>query len=123
MGYEHGTAECHFIAVLEYDIHLRWRELGVVRLAESRLGRTAAFDGRDIAFHDHVFGARELFDLGTARAMVRMRVADQKDLDVRELEAQLLHARADERDRFLETAVDEDVSFWSRNEVRREILG
>jgi len=39
-----------------------------------------------------------------------VRVADQEDLDVAELEAELLDTGANERDVLFEVAVDEDVT-------------
>ena len=56
-------------------------------------------------------------DLGAARAVVGMRVADEQDFDVRKLEAELLDARADERDGFPEAAIDQDVPLGRRDEV------
>ena len=49
-----------------------------------------------------------------------MRVADEEDLDVAELEAELLDAGSDERDILLEIAVDQDVPFRRGDQIVRE---
>jgi hypothetical protein len=51
-----------------------------------------------------------------------VRVADQEDLDVAELEAELLDAGADERDVVFEIAVDEDEALRGGDQVVREAL-
>src|SRR5262249_6592547 len=48
---------------------------------------------------------------GVARGVVLpVRMADEKDLDVSELESELLHTRPDKRDILLKAAVNKDVS-------------
>ena len=54
--------------------------------------------------------------------MVPVRVADEQDLDVAELESEFLDAGANQRDVGLEIAVDQDVPLRRRDQVVREPL-
>jgi len=52
--------------------------------------------------------------------VIPVRVADQEDLDVAELEPELLDARFDQRNVRLEIAVDEDVPLRRGDEIVRQ---
>ena len=60
---------------------------------------------------------------GIAGHVVGMGVAAEKDLDVRELEAEFFDGRADDRDGFFVVAVDQDVAFGSRDQKRAKLFG
>src|SRR5262249_38330765 len=70
----------------------------------------AGFDDRDICVHHHVFRPGQLLDPCATSAVVKMRVADQKNFDVGKLEAQFLDTLANLRHARFEVAVDEDVA-------------
>src|SRR5947209_11419025 len=72
--------------------------------------------------HHHVPGAGELLDLCAAGAMVPMSVADQQNLGVTEAESKLFNAVSNQRDRIFQAAVDEDVAFGGRDQVRAQSL-
>ena len=80
----------------------------------------AGLDQRHVGGHDHVSGAGEPFDHRDAGVVIPVRAADEEDLDVAELEAELLDAGANEREVVFEIAVDEDVALRGRDQVVRE---
>ena len=82
----------------------------------------AGFDDRHIAIHDVVFGAGEADDLLAARAVVVMRVADEKDFDVAEVEAERFDALPDQRHRGFETRIDENEPARRGDEVGAKVL-
>src|SRR6185437_13445785 len=83
----------------------------------------AGFDDRHVGVHHHVLGAGERLDPGTSGVVVEVCVADQEDLDVAELEAEVLDARFELRDVLLEVAVDQDQAVRRRDEVAGEGSG
>ena len=54
--------------------------------------------------------------------MVPVRVADEEDLDVSELESEPLHTGPDERNVLLKIAVDQDVPLRSGDEIVSEVF-
>ena len=58
------------------------------------VGAATGFDNRNIRRHDFVFGMCLAQNLGAARAVVVVAVADEQDLDIAEVEAQGLDALA-----------------------------
>ena len=62
-----------------------------------KVGPAAGLDDGYIAVHDVVLGAGKADDLLAARAMVVMRVADEQNLDVAEVETERLDALPDQR--------------------------
>jgi hypothetical protein len=73
-----------------------------------KVGASAGLDNAVVAGHHKIFCAGELENLCAAGAVIVVRVADEQDLDVTEVEAERLNALADERRRCLEAAVDKD---------------
>ncbi len=61
-------------------------------------------------------------DLGCARHVIEVRLAVEQDFRIRPLEAQLLHARANQRRRRFEIGVDKDVTGWRGDEKCRQVL-
>ena len=53
--------------------------------------RSNHLGGGNVPVHDHYRGSGHLLDQCIALAMIRVRVARQQDLDIREFEAELLH--------------------------------
>jgi len=56
-----------------------------------------AFDDRHVGVHNHVLGARQTLDCGASGIVVEVRMADQKNVNLAEMESQLLDASADRR--------------------------
>ena len=86
---QHDVAELYLVPIVQYaiDAHRRVSHGRVVAVLE--VGAAARFDHGDVSVHDHVARARELLQHGAAGVMIPVRVADQQDLHVAELEAQL----------------------------------
>ena len=62
----------------------------------------------------------QLFDHRAAGVVIPMRVADQQNLDVVELEPELFDTGANHWNIRFQIAVDEDVTLWRRDEIVRE---
>ena len=86
------------------------------------IGLAAGFDHGDVAVHDVVLCAGELVDRGAAGAVVVVRVADEQNLDVAEVEAEGLDALANQRQEDFEIAVDEDEALRRDDEVGGEVF-
>jgi hypothetical protein len=84
---------------------------------------TAVLNGRDVLLHHHEAGTGKFLRQSAPGGMVVVSVADEDDLDIRELPAQLGDAPLNQRDRFGIIGIDEDVALRSGDEIRREIVG
>ena len=107
-------AQLHFVAVVQDAADLDRRE--------STAPCSALFHHGRVGIHHHELRAGHFLHLGDARAMVAMRVADENDLDVAELEAELLDALLDQRHGIFEIGIDQDVALIGRDQERRVIL-
>ena len=76
-----------------------------------------------VLLHRHDLRLGQFFDQRVALHVVAMRVAAQENLDVGKFESQFLDRGANDRHRRLETAVDQNVTFWRGDQIRRELLG
>src|SRR6185503_8213668 len=114
---ECGISEFHSIAVAQYTIDLRRRVKSGRIVAILEVILATRFDHVDVALHHHVFGARELFDRRAAGTVIEMRMTDQKNLDVVELESQRLDTLASHPHTGFEITVDENVSFRRGDQV------
>ena len=114
--------DAHGVAVVEDAVDMCWREVhgGICAVVEVRFA--AGLDYGDIGVHDVIPGSGELLDAGASGAVVIVGVADEKDFDVAEFEAEGLDASADQRDRGFKTAVDEDVALRRDDEIGGEIF-
>ena len=119
---EDDVTQLHLRAVPQHAIDWRYREVRSQICSIMKVGLAAGFDDVDVALHDQVRGTRQLLHASAARVMIPVRVADEKDLHVTELEAKLPDTRPNLWDVGLEVAVDEDVPLGRRDEVAREPL-
>src|ERR1700761_4717563 len=86
-------------------------------LEVGEVGAAAGFDGAGVGVHNHVFGVGLFEDGGAATGVVGVSVADEENLDVGWVKAELLDAVEDERRRRDQVGVDEDVAGWRGDEV------
>ena len=120
MCHEHDVAQPHLVAVVQCAIDARGRVTHSRIAAVLKVCTPARFDDVGIALHHHVGCTRQLLHSRAASVVIPVRVADQQDLHVTELEAQPRHARLNLWYAGFEVTVDEDVSLWRRDEIARE---
>ena len=99
-----------FVAIVQRPVHLGGWEERIRGSAILEISPATRFDYRHIRVHHKVFGASHFFYPSAPRAVVAMGVADEQDLDVAEMEAELFDAVLDERNRAFEAAVNQDMS-------------
>jgi len=82
-----------------------------------------AFHGGSIGLHDHEQGTGVLFDLPHRLVMVVVSVADENDLSIGKVEAQLVNVVPNDRQILEETRIDQDVPARGFNEINGQIRG
>jgi len=107
---------------VENPIDTRWWILAVGIVGVEKVSLPAGFDHRCIALHHHVFRAGDLFDRRAGGAVIRMRMADQKNLYVGELETERLNTAPNQRHIRFEVAIDKNVSFGRGDQIIRQTL-
>ena len=117
MSGQHGATKFYLVAVMQHSIHFRGRIERSLGMTVLEIIFAPCLNHRRVGIHHHVAGPGQLLHQRTARAVVKMGVADEQDLDVAEMKSQFLHAFPDERRGSLETAVDQDVSLRRRDQV------
>jgi hypothetical protein len=112
-------AEAHLISIVEHtsDLCRRIRRIGVRKV----LLPTALDDG-NIPVHDHIFCAGQPQNLRAAGVVVPVGMADEQNPDIAEMEAELLNAIPDERDRLLQARVDQHIALWGDDQIRRKVF-
>ncbi len=90
---EHCAAKLHLVAIVQDTIYLSRpiQKSGIV--AVSKVTLAAGFHHANVRIHHHVHRAGLLFDHRAPGIVIPVRVADQKNLCVLELESELLDTR------------------------------
>ena len=101
------------------DVHRGKRVL----VAEREVADSAALDLRGVALHHFELRAGLLLELRESAGVVVVRVRIEQDLHVLRVEPELADVGDDLRRRFLESAVEHDVSFRGRDEKRGDLVG
>src|SRR5580692_378525 len=122
MRRERNAAERDLVAVMQNAIDMRGRKMHGLIAAIVEIRSAAGLDNRNIGRHDLIFRMRLAQNLGAARAVVVMRVANEKNLDVAPMQSKRLDAFANERRRRVEIAIDEDVAGRRDDEIGCEIF-
>src|SRR6186713_203172 len=120
MGDEYRVSEPDLIAVVKHSINGGWRVHGRRSAPVLVIRAPTRLHHRHIALHHEILRAGQGLDSRTASVVVPMRVTDEQDPDVRELEAELLDTRTNLRDARFEVGIDEDVACGRGDEVTRE---
>ena len=109
---QRGAAEFDRVAVVEHAIDFRAGTTG-----------GGAFDLGDVGCHDHQARAGFFFDETDGCVVVTVRVADEKNLGVGVVEAELRDALAQQRQILRVVGVDQNVSRRRVDQVDRQIGG
>jgi len=117
--HQRGTAELNRLTVEELAIDHHGRPLHVERqgTASARAQHRGVGAGREHA------RPRHCLHRGMPGDVVCVRVAGQENLHVAEAKSETLHARANQRRRLLEAAVEEKVARWRGDEIDRQLIG
>ena len=115
-------AQFHCVPVVKHTIDFTWRIERSRLIPILEVSLTTRFDDVDVGVHDHVRRTCEPLDLSAASVVVPMRVVDQENPDVTELESEFFDARPNERNAPNEIAVDENVSSRRRYEITRQVF-
>ena len=119
MGGQGHSAQSDLLAVFEHTVDRAGEPalVGVKVLTFSPLANDLL-----IPLHHQHLGSRQFLEPRMSRHMIGVGVAVEDVFDIGRLEAEGLHGVADQRHRFLKTAVDQDVTVGGGDEIRREIL-
>ena len=119
---ENGATQTDRVAVVKDSIDVRGRVAIGLLSAVLEVCSAARFDDRNVASHYVILGAGEMDDLRAACAMIAVRVTDEQDFDVAEVEAERFDAFSDQRYRGFEVRIDEDKPARRGDEIRAEIF-
>jgi hypothetical protein len=119
---EDGVPEPDLVAIVEDAVHFCGLVEGSCGIAVLEIPLPAGFDFGHVRIHHHILRTSQLLDGSTTRAVIPMRVADQENLDVAEVKAQLFDTVSYQRDRACKTAVDQNVALRRRDQVGGQAL-
>ncbi len=119
---EGNAAEGNGVAVVEdaADLDDLVAPVGLGAVAE--VFEAAAFDDGNVAIHDFELCAGFFDNFGAPSGVIDVGVADEEDLDVFPVEAELLDVFANLGDGGVEIGVDEDEAFGCGDEIHGEVF-
>ncbi len=118
MRHQRHTAEFNFIAIVQFAIGLdRWKTKFVT---EEKIVFAAARERLGIFLHREELRSGLLLQFREAAHVIVMRMTGEQNLYVAQVEPKLFDIRFNKRRRFLETAVDYDVTGGRSNEIRTD---
>src|ERR1051326_495568 len=119
---QHSISKPHLVSVMQYTVYFCRLVVGAIVSAVLKISLAAGLHNIHIPIHHVVLRAGQFFHKHTACTVVPVRMADEKNLCVAEVEPELLNALANHGHRGLKTTVDENIPLRSGDQVRSQPL-